>query len=93
MGTHEDWNYKVRMRLGSDGSAVKYSIHFYRHGDGWFDEIRYDSHEHRHGQTVIAPHFHLKLRSAFKSDADAAVEQIKSMIDNDLQGIRKIIEA
>jgi hypothetical protein len=91
-GMHEGWNYKVRTRFESGGRATMYSIHFYRQSGDWFDEIRYDSHEHRHGQTVIAPHFHMKLSSPFKNDYKAAVEQIKSMIDNDLQGIRRTIE-
>jgi hypothetical protein len=91
-GTHEGWNYKVHMRFETGDLAVKYSIHFYRQSGDWFDEIRYDSHERRHGQSIIAPHFHMKLSSPFKNDTKAAVEQIKSMIDNDLQRIQKAIE-
>jgi hypothetical protein len=57
----------------------------------WFDEIRYDSHERR-PRKVLAPHFHMKLRSAFKGVPAAALEEIESVIDNYLETIKGVIE-
>ena len=76
-----------------EDKPVEYSVHFYRfHESGWYDEIRYDSHETRKGRETLAPHFHLKLRSAFKDSPDRCVEEIRRIIDNHLEPIRDVIE-
>ena len=89
-----DW--KVISRVTSeDGKVTEYTIQFYRpRGDGnWYDEIRYDSHETRKGRVEVSPHFHMKLVSSFKLDADTAVEEIKNVIDNYVSHIAVVIES
>ncbi len=48
------------------GAVIEYKVHFYRKTDGWYDEVRYDSHEIKKGRKVLAPHLHLKLATLFK---------------------------
>jgi len=53
----DPWKHKISV-LYENERAVEYSVHFYRiHESGWYDEIRYDSHELRKGRDVLAPHF------------------------------------
>jgi hypothetical protein len=92
IGTYKDWKYRVRSKR-EDGKVVRYSIAFYRkHEVGWYDEIRHDSHEITGGRRTVAPHFHLKLRCGFKDSPDGAIEEIKHIIDNHLDALRKAIE-
>ncbi len=91
-GNYKGWNYKMRIDREADGRVSAYTIHFHQQGDDWFDEIRYDSHDRRHGKKVIAPHFHIKLGSSFKNDSVIAVGEIKYLIDNEIKRIRKVIE-
>ena len=67
---------------------------FYRHkaGTDWYDEVRCDSHEMRKGKDTQAPHFHMKLRSAFKTNDAIAIEEIRSIIDNQLKAIEEVLE-
>jgi hypothetical protein len=67
-------------------------VHFYRPSGGWYDEIRYDSHDRKRGRAVMAPHFHMKLQSALKANADAAVEEIQEMIDNHIQSFDLLVK-
>jgi hypothetical protein len=90
--TYKDWNYTIRAVQGDDGQISEYSINFHRNLNDWYDEIRYDSHDRHRGRKTLAPHFHMKLRSAFKADATAAVEEIRSIIDNYLSRIQQVIE-
>jgi hypothetical protein len=90
-GTYQGWNYAMRIVLEKDGSVSEYSISFYRDHEDSFDEIRYDSHERR-PRKVLAPHFHMKLRSSFKTAPAAGFEEIKSVIDNYLETIQGVIE-
>ncbi len=90
---YKSWSYFGRAVY--DGNRLaKYTIAFYRAvgdaGDGWYDEIRYDSHDRRAGRLLLAPHLHLKIRSAMKQGVEAAVAEIKEIIDNDLEGIEKV---
>jgi hypothetical protein len=39
---------------------------------------------------VAAPHLHLKVKSAFKKDADRAVAEIRTIIENGLPLIAEI---
>ncbi len=48
------------------GAVIEYKVHFYRKIDGWYDEVRYDSHEIKKGRKILAPHLHLKLVTPFK---------------------------
>ena len=90
-GTYEGWNYTMRIVTLEDGRVCEYSINFYRDRADWFDEIRYDSHERR-PRKILAPHFHMKIRSSFKGEPGAGLEQIKSIIDNYLQENQEVIE-
>ena len=81
----------MRIVTGEDGRVSEYSVNFYRDREEWFDEIRYDSHERR-PRKVLAPHFHMKLRSSFKGKPGTGLEQIKSIVDNYLQEIQEVIE-
>ncbi len=96
MPTHEykDWKYIRRIDFDAEGKVARYTINFYRSGRtaDWYDEIRYDSHEIRRGKDTLAPHFHMKLRSGFKGDANAAVEEIQSIIDNQVKPIEGVLE-
>jgi hypothetical protein len=86
------WKHKIRVVYENE-KPVEYSIHFYHvHESGWYDEVRYDSHETRKGREVLSPHLHMKLRSGLKDSADRCVEEIKRIIDNYLEPIRKVIE-
>ncbi len=87
------WKYLQRIDFDADGKIVRYTINFYRERDtgDWYDEIRYDSHEFKRGRDVEAPHFHMKLHSQFKSNLDAAVEEIKGLIDNQVEEIAKVL--
>jgi hypothetical protein len=96
MATHQyqEGKYIRRVDFDSEGRVARYTINFYRldHGADWYDEIRYDSHEIGKGKDTAAPHFHMKLRSAFKDDADAAVEEIQFIINNQVKQITGVLE-
>jgi len=91
MPGHKDWNYAVKVLI-EHSKAVRYSLAFWRQRNGWYDQIRYDSHDRKRGKNVQAPHFHMKLRTGFKEDAGKAVEEIKSIIDNYLQRLEEFIQ-
>ena len=96
MPTHEykDWKYIRRIDFAADGKVARYTINFYRRdGDAdWYDQIRYDSHDIRKGKDTLAPHFHMKIRSAFKGDDNVAVEEIQAIIDNQVKQIEGVLE-
>ena len=96
MATHEyqDWKYIRRVDFDSEGKVARYTMNFYRRdrSTDWYDEIRYDSHEIRKGKDTQAPHFHMKLRSAFKGNDKAAVEEIQSIINNHVKQIEGVLE-
>lgn len=96
MATHEyqDWKYIRRTDFDSEGKVARYTINFYRRdrSNDWYDEIRYDSHEIRKGKDKQTPHFHMKLRSAFKGNDNAAVEEIQSIINNHVKQIEGVLE-
>ena len=94
---YKDWKFISRVTYDDtkDGTDVdEYSIHFYRERTNgeWYDEIRYDSHETRRGREIISPHFHMKLLSGFKPDPNAAVEEIKHVIDTYVKHISGVVE-
>lgn len=91
MPNHKDWKYIKRFDI-DDGRVSRYTISFYRKRNLWYDEIRYDSHETKRGLKLSEPHFHLKLRSSFKGDADKAVEEIREIIDNYLRMLEEVVE-
>jgi len=73
------------------GDVIEYKIHFYRKTDGWYDEVRYDSHEIKRGRKTLAPHLHVKLATAFK-EPKKGEEELKQIIDRILPEIKRIIE-
>jgi len=89
---HAGWKRSVRAAYDETGKLAEYSITFFRRREHreWYDGIRYDSHDRRRGKKTVAPHFHMKIRSAFKIDPDVAVEEIESLIDNYVRGIEKV---
>ena len=71
------------------GAVIEYKIHFYRKTNGWYDEVRYDSHEIKKGRKTLAPHLHLKLTTPFKDSAGGEAE-LKRIIDTVLPLIKEI---
>ena len=84
----------LRVDFDAGGKVARYTINFYRRDRTaeWYDKVRYDSHEMRKGKDTLSPHFHMKLRTAFKDDDDVAVEEIQSIIDNQVKHIEGVIE-
>ena len=75
----------------ADGRVQRYSIIFLRkYEDGWYDEVRYDSHERTRGRFRAAPHLHMKLKSAFKEDTARAEAEIQGIIETALSGIEAV---
>lgn len=86
----EDWKcLNVTVSDKQSGAVIEYKIHFYRKTDGWYDEVRYDSHEIRRGRKILAPHLHMKLASAFK-DPKEGEEELKQIIDRILPELKEI---
>ena len=71
------------------GDVIEYKIHFYRKADGWYDEVRYDSHEIRKGRKTLAPHLHMKLGTPFKTPQEGEAE-LKRIIDGILPELKEI---
>jgi len=71
------------------GAVIEYKIHFYRKLNGWYDEIRYDSHEIRRGRKVLAPHLHMKIATPFK-DSQEGEEELRRIIHGVLPQLREI---
>ena len=89
---HEFWQLKLEDRY-ADGKLVKYTIAFYKkHEDGWYDELRYDSHEKKNGREVVAPHFHIKLRCDFKESVERGVSEMHRFIDEHLETLKEVMK-
>jgi hypothetical protein len=73
------------------GAVIEYKIHYYRKVSGWYDEVRYDSHEIRRGRKTLAPHLHMKLGTPFKNSTESQRE-LKQIIDKLLPQIREITQ-
>ena len=74
----------------ASGAVIEYKIHFYRKANGWYDEVRYDSHEIRRGRKTLAPHLHLKLGTSFKDSVQGETE-LKQIIERILPEVKEII--
>lgn len=89
---NRDWKHlNIAVSDKVSGAVIEYKVHFYRKTDGWYDEVRYDSHEIKRGRKTLAPHLHLKLSTAFK-DPDKGEEELKQIIDRILPEIERITQ-
>jgi hypothetical protein len=89
---NKDWKcLNVTVSDKESGAFIEYKIHFYRKTDGWYDEVRYDSHEIKKGRKILAPHLHLKLATPFK-DPKKGEEELKRIIDAVLPEIKEITQ-
>jgi hypothetical protein len=87
---NKDWKcLNVSVTDKESGAVIEYKIHFYRRLDGWYDEVRYDSHEIRRGRKTLAPHLHMKLATPFK-DSSQGEEELKRIIDRILPELKEI---
>ena len=90
-GKFREWKIISRVEyVGTE--VVYYNISFVRGRYEWYDEIRLDSHDRKHGRKALAPHFHLKVGTLFKVNPVRAVEEIEILIDNHLKGILGVIQ-
>ena len=71
------------------GAVIEYKIHFYRKLNGWYDEVRYDSHEIRRGRKTLAPHLHMKLGTPFKDSQEGEAE-LSRIIEGILPELKEI---
>ncbi|MGH7827137.1 MAG: hypothetical protein ACREQ7_18430 [Candidatus Binatia bacterium] len=86
---NKDWKcLNVAVRDKASGAVIEYKIHFYRRANGWYDEVRYDSHEIKRGRKIASPHFHLKLATRFK-DSSQGEEELKRIIETILPQIKE----
>jgi hypothetical protein len=89
---HQGWKcLSVSVTDKDSGTVIEYKIHFYRKINGWYDEVRYDSHEIKRGRKTLAPHLHIKLGTPFKDSTEGEVE-LKQIIDGILPKIKEITE-
>jgi hypothetical protein len=89
-GSTNDWKcLNVAVRDKASGAVLEYKIHFYRKRNGWYDEVRYDSHEIKRGRKVASPHLHLKLATSFKDSRQVEVE-LRRIIEAVLPAIEEI---
>ncbi len=85
-----DWKcLNVTVSDKASGAITEYKIHFYRKTDGWYDEVRYDSHEIKRGRKILAPHLHMKLATPFKNPQEGE-EELKRIIDKILPELKEI---
>ncbi len=89
---HEDWKcLNVTVSNKESNAVIEYKVHFYRKTNGWYDEVRYDSHEIRKGRKILAPHLHVKLATPFK-DTKQGEEGLKRIIDKVLPEVKEIVQ-
>ncbi|OGQ80289.1 MAG: hypothetical protein A3F90_10615 [Deltaproteobacteria bacterium RIFCSPLOWO2_12_FULL_60_19] len=86
----EEWKcLNVTVSDKESRAVIEYKIHFYRKTNGWYDEVRYDSHEIRKGRKSLAPHLHMKLITRFKNPKEGEAE-LSRIIDEILPKIKEI---
>jgi len=87
---NRDWKcLNVTVSDKESGAVIEYKIHFYRKTDGWYDEVRYDSHEIKRGRKILAPHLHVKTATPFKEPKEGE-EELRRIIDAILPEIKEI---
>lgn len=88
----EDWQcLNVTVSDKESGTVIEYKIHFYKKTDGWYDEVRYDSHEIKKGRKILAPHLHMKLATPFK-DSKKGEEELRRIIETILPEVKEITQ-
>ena len=86
----ENWKcLNVTVSDKESGAVIEYKIHFYRKSNGWYDEVRYDSHEIKKGRKILAPHLHLKLATPFK-DSKEGEKELRRIIETVLPELKEI---
>ena len=89
---HEDWKcLNVTVSNKESNAVIEYKVHFYRKTNGWYDEVRYDSHEIKRGRKVLAPHLHIKLATPFKDTQEGEAE-LKRIIERILPELKEIAQ-
>ena len=89
---HEDWKcLNVTVSNKESNAVIEYKVHFYRKTNGWYDEVRYDSHEIRKGRKILAPHLHIKLATPFKDTQEGEAE-LKRIIERILPELKEIAQ-
>ena len=87
---NKEWKcLNVSVRDKESGAVIEYKIHFYRKLDGWYNEVRYDSHEIKRGRKALAPHLHMKLATPFK-DSPEGEQELNRIIERILPQIEEI---
>jgi hypothetical protein len=90
VATTDDWKcLNVTVSDKESNVVIEYKVHFYRKTNGWYDEVRYDSHEIKRGRKVLAPHLHVKLATPIK-DPKRGEQELKRIIDEVLPELREI---
>lgn len=90
---YRPWTANHKISFDNENKPARYSLQFRRrHADGWYDEVRYDSHEQRQNKEFLAPHFHVKFRSGFEEDTDKALERLQLFIDNYFDAIEEAMK-
>ena len=88
--TNGGWKcLNVAVRNKQSGAVIEYKIHFCRKANGWYDEVRYDSHEIKRGRKVASPHLHVKTSTPFKGSQQGE-EELKKIIETILPQIEEI---
>ena len=89
---HEDWKcLNVTVSNKESNAVIEYKVHFYRKTNGWYDEVRYDSHEIKRGRKVLTPHLHIKLATLFKDTQEGEAE-LKRIIERILPELKEIAQ-
>jgi hypothetical protein len=89
---HGDWKcLNVTVSNKESKAVIEYKVHFYRKTNGWYDEVRYDSHEIKRGRKILAPHLHVKLATPIK-DPKRGEEELRRIIDEVLPELKEITQ-
>ena len=80
MQEYKGWCVRVARRVDEEGRLLRYTIHFDRRVNDWYDEIRDDSFEVRDGKRLNAPHLHITMRPSLKT-IELGIAEIQEIIE------------